>query len=399
MSCVTEKPLADDSVLAETLSVMRWDRGEFGAEQFWFERSPSRAFLPQAVPNAPDSRSLNATTTTMSPEAYSIPRIAIVPGLYTLLSGTQHTLPTALPPGVVVQIRSGNSANFLDRGASEFKVRRFLADLAREVWADVENDRCLDLAAQMSFYFVLSLFPFLLVIGAIVGWLPSTNLWRDLAQWITDYLPRESRRLVFATILDLTRGYTRVLSLGLLATVWTASSGFVSLMESLSVVYGVRETRGFWRKRAVALSATAIGAFFLVASFGLLASGHWAALAISVHLRTIFPFEIPWEVARWLATLLLMFLGLDLIHYFLPNGNRPWRWLTPGTLFVALTFVSASVGFNFYLRHFDGYPRFYGTLAGFIILMTWIYISSVILLIGAETDNAMRRLKEHGEAS
>jgi membrane protein len=335
----------------------------------------------------------------MSPEAYSIPRMALVPGLYTLLSGTQHTLPTALPPGVVVQIRTGNSANFLDRGASEFKVRRFLADLAREVWADVENDRCLDLAAQMSFYFVLSLFPFLLVIGAIVGWLPSTNLWRDLAQWITDYLPRESRRLVFATILDLTRGYTRVLSLGLLATIWTASSGFVSLMESLSVVYGVRETRGFWKKRAVALSATAIGAFFLVASFGLLAFGHWAALAISVHLRTIFPFGIPWEVARWLATLLLMFLGLDLIHYFLPNGNRPWRWLTPGTLFVALTFVSASVGFNFYLRHFDGYPRFYGTLAGFIILMTWIYISSVILLIGAETDNAVRRLKGQGAPS
>ena len=278
-------------------------------------------------------------------------------------------------------------------------MRRFLADLAREVWAQVENDRCLDLAAQMSFYFVLSLFPFLLVIGAVVGWLPSTNLWRDLAQWITDYLPRESRRMVFATILDLTRGYTRFLSLGLLATVWTASSGFVSLMEALSVVYGVKETRGFWKKRALAVSATALGAFFFVASFGLLAFGHWALLAISVHLRTIFLFGIPWGVARWLTTLLLMFLGLDLIHYFLPNGDRPWRWLTPGTLFVAFTFVLASVGFDFYLRHFDGYPRVYGTLAGFIILMTWIYISSVILLIGAETDNAMRRLKEHGEAS
>jgi membrane protein len=153
---------------------------------------------------------------------------------------------------------------------------RFLSDLAREVWVDIQNDRCLDLAAQMSFYFVLSLFPFLLVIGAIVGWLPSTSLWRDFAQWITDYMPRESRRLVFATILDLTRGSTRFLSLGLLATVWTASSGFVSLMESLSVAYGVNETRGFWKKRVLAIAATAIGAFFFVASFGLLAVGHWA---------------------------------------------------------------------------------------------------------------------------
>jgi membrane protein len=94
-----------------------------------------------------------------------------------------------------------------------------------------------------------------------------------------------------------------------------------------------------------------------------------------------------------------MFLGLDLINYFLPNGNRPWRWLTPGTLFAALTYVLASVGFDFYLRHFDSYPRIYGTLAGFMILMTWICMSNIIRLIGAEADNAMTRLREHGAAA
>jgi membrane protein len=287
----------------------------------------------------------------------------------------------------------------LDSGVAEPKLAPFLSHLAREVWADVQNDDCLDLAAQMSFYFVLSLFPFLLVIGAIVGWLPSTNLWHNFAQWITDYLPDESRRVVLATILDLTRGYTRFLSLGLLATVWTASSGFVSLMESLSVAYGVKETRSFWKKRAVAVSATAIGAVFFIASFGLLAFGRWAAGAISIHFRTVLPFEVPWEVARWIATLLLMFLGLDLINYFLPNGNRPWRWLTPGTLFVALTYVLGSVGFHFYLQYFNSYPRIYGTLAGFMILMSWIYVSNIILLIGAEADNAMTRLRERGTAA
>ena len=294
-----------------------------------------------------------------------------------------------------MQILRPNVWTHFSRFGSEFKRRRFL-ELVKTTWADVQNDNCLDLAAQMSFYFVLSLFPFFLVIAAVVGWLPSTDLWQNVVQWITDYLPRDSRRLVFATILDLTRSHTGFLSFGLLATIWTASSGFVSLMESLSIAYGVRETRSFWKKRIVAVCATAIGAFFLLASFGLLTFGHWAAGAISFHLRSVLPFQMPWELARWSATLVLMFFGLDLINYFLPNGDRPWRWLTPGTALVGLSFFMASMAFNFYLQHFSNYPKFYGTLAGFIILMVWIYISSVILLIGAETDNAMEKLKALG---
>src|SRR3984957_6306880 len=106
--------------------------------------------------------------------------------------------------------------------------RPFLG-LVRAIWDDFISDDCIDLAAQMSFYFTLSLFPFFIVIAAVVGWLPSTNVWHNLAQWVTDYFPRESRQLIFATIFDLTRGSNGVLSFGVVATIWTASSGFVSL--------------------------------------------------------------------------------------------------------------------------------------------------------------------------
>jgi membrane protein len=87
-----------------------------------------------------------------------------------------------------------------------------------------------------------------------------------------------------------------------------------------------------------------------------------------------------------------MLLGLDLMNYFLPHVRKRWHWLTPGTAFVVLTMVAGSAIFNFYLRHFGSYPRFYGTMAGFIILMFWIYIASLILLIGAETDSVIERL-------
>src|ERR1700676_5720742 len=150
-------------------------------------------------------------------------------------------------------------------------LRRSISEVIELTFSRVMEDNILDLAAQVSFYFVLSLVPFLIVLAAVIGWLPSTTLWQSFAQWITDYLPTQSRRVIFETILGLSHGYTGFLSFGLLATLWPASSGFVSLMESLSVAYGGRDTRSYWKKRGIAVIATMLMAIFMVASFGLLA--------------------------------------------------------------------------------------------------------------------------------
>jgi membrane protein len=275
-------------------------------------------------------------------------------------------------------------------------VGQFLFPVAKKTLGESAAHDCLDLAAQMSFYFVLSLFPFFFILAALAGWLPSTNLWHNIAQWIAAYLPAGTRQAVFETILDLSRGYTRFLSFGVLATLWTASSGFVSLMESLSAVNGVSETRSFLKKRAIAICATIVGALFFLGSFGLLSFGHWAAILFSDRFGKPGEFHIEWDIARWLATLVLICLGIDLANYFLPNIARPWRWLTPGTLAVALTLLGASVGFNLYLRYFSTYPRIYGALAGFIILLVWIYIANLILLVGVEIDYALEQLRRDG---
>src|ERR1700692_2931637 len=131
-------------------------------------------------------------------------------------------------------------------------LRRGISEVIELTFSRVMEDNILDLAAQVSFYFVLSLVPFLIVLAAIVGWLPSTTLWQSFAQWITDYFPNRSRQAVFATILDLTRGYTGYLSFGLLLAVWSASSGFMSLMEGLSIACCGGDTRRHWKTRAIA---------------------------------------------------------------------------------------------------------------------------------------------------
>jgi membrane protein len=265
--------------------------------------------------------------------------------------------------------------------------------LLKIVWQCVQADNCIDLAAEMAYYFVMSLFPFLLVIAAVVGWLPSTNLWNNFAQWLTAYLPPGSRRMVFQTVLALTHGFSSFLSLGLLGTVWAASSGFVALMDSLNVAYKVTETRGFWKRRVIAFVAIAVAGIFLVASFGLVTFGQWADAILSSNLKWTHTFNVPFEIARWITTFLVLCLGLDLVDHFLPNTHTRWRWLTAGRLFVASMFIAATIGFNFYIRHIADYSRLYGALAGTIILLLWIYIASLILLVGAEVDRAIQGSK------
>ena len=255
------------------------------------------------------------------------------------------------------------------------------------------EDNILDLAAQVSFYFVLSLVPFLIVLAAIVGWLPSTTLWQSFAQWITDYFPNRSRQAVFSTILDLTRGYTGFLSFGLLAAVWSASSGFMSLMEAVSIACCGRDTRSYWKKRAIATVTTLIASLFCLMAFGLWTLGHWATREIYKELKFVGTIHFRWSViAWWLGTLLLMFVALALINHFLPDRKRPWRWFTIGNIFSVTGIVIVSVGFNVFLLYSPTVPQVYTVLAGFVILMTWIYAAIVIILIGTELDMAITLL-------
>lgn len=267
--------------------------------------------------------------------------------------------------------------------------RRYL--LGR-IWQRIQSDDCFDLAAQISFYFSLSLLPFCLVLAVVVGWLPSTLLWKSFATWIVTYLPRQSQHLIFSTILGLVDYSTGFLSLGLITAVWSASSGFVSLMESLSVVYVGRDSRSYWRKHAISACVTLLAMVFAIGCFGLAAFEHWGYEWVSGEMGRWNLSHTAWHAGGWITTLIVMCLAVDVMNFVLPDIRRRWRWLTPGSAFVVLTLVASSAGFNLYFRHFSSYPRIYGALGGFIILMLWIYVASLILLIGAETDREIEAL-------
>jgi membrane protein len=251
------------------------------------------------------------------------------------------------------------------------------------------KDDAVNVAAQMSFFFVLSLFPFLLMVTGLLGWIPMSANWELFAHWLSQYFPTRTQQTMLVIMLHLSEGSGGFFSFGLVLAVWSASTGFLSLMEALTRAYAMRERRSYMRRRAIALSATFLAAFFLIACFAFWSAGRVLVTFLASDLSHGPLINWEWAFLRWLATLLILVLAVDLVHYFLPPAHKRWIWITPGRTLsvVCLSFISAL--FNLYVNHTPEFSRVYGALTGFIVMMLWIYLASLSLLVGAEIDAAL----------
>lgn len=252
-------------------------------------------------------------------------------------------------------------------------------------------DNVMGLAGEMSYYFSLALFPFLIFLAAVAGSLPVTGLWVKLLGWVIVSLPEGSQRFIFATVTSLTPGHRSFLSLGMLGTIWAASAGLMNLMSALNIAYEVKETRSFLRRLAIALLMVVVLAFFFVVSFALLSIGDWADQWLAVRMGMVL--LTLWEIGRWVLSLILLAAGIAFVNFILPNWRRHALWITPGSLFVVLAWVGATQTFNLYVRYIASYDKTYGTLGAFVILMVWIYIISLITLVGAEINSEIWKMR------
>jgi len=275
--------------------------------------------------------------------------------------------------------------------------RLSIIELAKRVWREIDVDNVPGLAAQASYYFVLALFPFLISLAALVGSLPLTGLWNEFLAWITHDLPPGSRHLVLATVTSLMRGRQSFLSIGILGTAWAVCAGLMNQMYSLNVVYGVQETRSFWKRVGLAFVMLFVLTFLFVGSFGLLSAGDWLGIWLVNRTSPSFLVISLWFVGRWILSLVLLALAVAIVEHTLPDLQRPWRCFTPGTLFVVVAWTPATLAFNLYIRHLASYNATYGALGAFVILMLWLYITSFIVLVGAEINCELRKMRDQAK--
>lgn len=289
-------------------------------------------------------------------------------------------------PGEVV---SDQGRGRLASTPSEIPARGW-KDILLRVWQNIGEHRVVALAAGMTFYTLLAIFPGIAALVAIYGLFADPTTIGGHLESLSGVLPGGAIEVVRDQLTRVSSQPGGTLGLafiiGLAVSLWSANAAMKSLFDTLNVVYAEKEDRSFARLNAISLAFTA-GGIALV----LLALGATIALPPALeHLGLSHATELIARVGRWPALFVIITLALAFIYRYGPSRNKPrWRWITWGSAFAALAWLAASILFSWYAQNFGSYNKTYGSLGAVIGFMTWIWLSAIVILIGAELDAEM----------
>lgn len=267
-------------------------------------------------------------------------------------------------------------------------------EIARRSIRSAIDDRVFDSAAELAFYFLFALFPSLILASAIVGIVArsTSEIYAKLLAYLAVVIPDSAMNQVMMTFNQTAAASTSgKITFGLLGAVWAASAGVSAIQCTLNGVYKIEETRPYFAARlsAIGLSllTSAIGTLCLVSMFG----GDWFAHALREYIGDKTFAWMAGEAVRaiaWMVAAILFMFVLGLLYYFAPDWrHHRWRWSTPGAVFGICGWLIASLGFRVYLHFFHSYTATYGSLGAVVILLTWFYISGLMLLLGGEINS------------
>ncbi|VVJ18660.1 Ribonuclease BN [Amycolatopsis camponoti] len=278
-------------------------------------------------------------------------------------------------------------------GPGELSKRTWGAVLKR-TFKQFNRDNLTDWAAALTYYAVLSLFPGIIVLTAILGLLGPTAI-QTVIDTINQVVPGQGKDILVGAIKELagSRGLAGPLAIiGLLGALWTASGYVGAFMRASNSIYGMPEGRPIWKTIPLRVGLT-IGIVVLLSAcaLGVVATGS-VARRIGDLIGLGSTGVLVWEIAKWPVIALLVSLAFALLYWVGPNVRQPgFKWLTPGGLVAVVLWVLASAGFALYVANFGSYNKTYGSLAGVIVFLVWLWISNLAVLLGAELDAEVAR--------
>lgn len=262
-----------------------------------------------------------------------------------------------------------------------------LMQLLRDLLREIDEDNVTTGAAALAYYLMLSIFPALISMLSLLPYLPIPHLDRAIMDLLRQAMPQEAAGLLATTVQSVVsekRG--NLLSLGLIGTLWAASSGMAAIMHQLNVTYDVKEGRSFLKARALALLLTLLFGVLVIGGFALVVLGgvlqHWFVVAIGSSRLLLAAFA----VLRWVIIIAALMLGFALVYYLAPNIEQRFRWVSAGSVVGTVLLVLASLGFRIYVDNFGHYEATYGSLGTVVILLLWLYVTGLVLLVGSEIN-------------
>lgn len=267
----------------------------------------------------------------------------------------------------------------------------------------INDDDIFGRAAQLSYYFLLALFPLFLVLINVLGYLAQegTKFREQLLTYLAAVMPRSAIALVRTTLNEISDASgTGKLSFGLLAALWAASNGMGAISDTLNTAYNLKERRPWWKVRIISVCLTVALAILILAALAIVLYGGTIGEALAARYGFGDLFTIVWKIVQWPIALVFVLTTFNLIYNFapdLPPGAR--SWITPGAFVGVGLWLIVSFGFRAYLSFFDSYSVTYGSLGAVIVLMLWFYLTGVAILIGGEVNSELSHKRTLREVS
>ena len=282
--------------------------------------------------------------------------------------------------------------------------------IAKHTWRSLLDDNLVGRAAELGFFFIFALFPSLFTATSLLGLAArsASEFYYSLLGYLAIVIPHDALGTILETFSQTTVGVTGgKLTFGLVFAIWSASVGFSAIQDSLNVIYRVKETRSYLGARFSAIGVTIILMVMVTLMLTIMLGAD--LFARMVYLQ-IYPHELAAIIAfavrgvSWIFVAILLSLFFAVIYYFAPDvKNSHWHSLSPGSVVGIIGWLLASIGLRVYVHFFSNYSATYGGLGAVIILLTWFYLTGLMLLLGAEINSeieaaaAAKRLLAQGE--
>jgi len=281
--------------------------------------------------------------------------------------------------------------------------------VGKRTFRAILSDDLLSRAAEMGYYFLFALFPTLVSASSILGLAArqASHIYDSLLHYLSLVVPVGAYTMVIETFNQTAAAATTgKVTIGLVAALWSASVGFASIQDGMNTVYKVRESRPYWMARGQAILVTMLLSVMVTLNLAVLLGGDLFARVVYLriwHHPLALAAALAIHLVQWTVASSLLMLQFSMIYYFAPDLKvKCWHWATPGAVIGIFGWILCSLGLRIYLHFFNSFSVTYGSLGGVIILLTWFYITGLMLLLGAEVNSeiqaavAEKQLKESG---
>ena len=271
-------------------------------------------------------------------------------------------------------------------------------NLLIHLMAKIKKDDVFALSSQLAYYLVLSFFPFMLFLMTLVGFSDLSST--EILEGLSVILPKTILELTQSTVKEVSDNqYTGLLGLSVLLMIWTASSAFKAIIKSVNKAYNFKENRSFIKISIISMLGILALALTIILALTMLVFGNVIGEYIKNSNQLYKMILIIWNIFRYAFIFIIMIFIFASIYKLAPAKELKWKEVIPGSIFSTIGWILVSFGFSFYIDNFNNYSRFYGSLGAVFILMTWLFLISIIIILGVEINFVTSEVKNKTNVS